>query len=72
VVEVSESERIDGDREGAEEEAEVSESESWGFDSVEGVVRRKGPFVRRRRAIIDDRCKADIPVPLRLLKSLLQ
>ena len=54
VVEVSESERIDGDREGSREDAEVSESECWGFDSVEGVVKRKGPFVRRRRAMIDD------------------
>ena len=60
VVEVSESERIEGEREGSGEDAEVSESECWGFDSVEGVVKRKGPFVRRRRAMIDDLWREDI------------
>ena len=56
VVEVSESEEIDGERDGAGEERDVSESEREGiWLSVDGVVSRKGPLVRfRLRAIMDD------------------
>jgi hypothetical protein len=39
-------EEIDGERDGADEVTEVSESDNIGtFDSVEGVVRRKGRAV---------------------------
>src|SRR5271154_7517029 len=69
VVEVSESERIEGEREGSGEDAEVSESECWGFDSVEGVVKRKGPFVRRRRAMIDDLWREDIITLAQVLQT---
>jgi hypothetical protein len=48
-------ERREGEREGAVEEREVSESESEGsWLSVDGVVSLKGPLIRRLRAMSDD------------------
>jgi hypothetical protein len=54
-------ETIEGGRDGNDEVGEVPESASDRvFDSVEGVVRRKGPLVCRFRAIIDDLANKDI------------
>jgi hypothetical protein len=54
VVELSFEARFEGE-EGAGEESEVSESErERRLLSVDGVVSRKGPFVFRLRAMIDD------------------
>jgi hypothetical protein len=54
VVEVS-VDRTEGDRDGDGEVADIAEPDiDCTFDTVEGVVRRKGPFVRRLRAKIEE------------------
>ena len=61
VDDVSVDETTRGERDGADEVGEVSEADSDRvFDSVEGVVRRKGPFVCRLSAIIEDLANKDI------------
>ena len=53
--------RTEGDRDGGVEVGDVAEPDiDCIFDSVEGVVRRKGPFVRRLRAKIEELPLEDI------------
>ena len=61
VVDVSVVDRTEGERDGADDVADVSESDSdCILCSVDGVVRRKGPFVRRLRAMIEGNALDDI------------